>query len=162
MAAQEQQDERVIAVRHRRRALLGQHPAGDRVLAALPGLLAAQQVGEPPPGDRDQPAPRIVRQTLLRPLRGGRQQRLLHGVLGGVEVAVPAHDRTEDLRREPAQQVLDGLIRHRGQTSSSALDSAIGRTSANARSRTHSGPGQSFSRAAISVARSKLSQSTIQ
>ena len=35
-----------------------------------------------------------------------REQRLLHGVLGRVEVAVPAHERAEDLRRELAQQVL--------------------------------------------------------
>src|SRR6266516_6022511 len=34
-------------------------------------------------------------------------ERLLHGVLGGVEVAGPPHDRAEDLRRQVAQQVLD-------------------------------------------------------
>ena len=35
-----------------------------------------------------------------------RDERLLHRVLGGVEVPVPAHQRAEDLRRELAQQVL--------------------------------------------------------
>jgi hypothetical protein len=49
-----------------------------------------------------------------------------------------------------------------GQMSSSARESAIGRTSAKARARTLSGPGQLASRAVISVARSKLSHSTIQ
>ena len=38
---------------------------------------------------------------------GGGEQRLLDGVLGGVEVAVPARERAEDLRRQLAQQVLD-------------------------------------------------------
>ena len=43
-----------------------------------------------------------------RPLHRRGEQRLLHRVLGGIEVAVPAHQRAEDLRRERAQQVLGG------------------------------------------------------
>src|SRR5439155_26884529 len=42
-----------------------------------------------------------------RPVQGRREQRLLNGVLGGGEVAVPANERAEDLRRQLAQQVLD-------------------------------------------------------
>jgi hypothetical protein len=40
-------------------------------------------------------------------MRGGREQRLLDGVLGRVEVAIPANERAKDLRRQLAQQVLD-------------------------------------------------------
>ena len=42
------------------------------------------------------------------------EQRLLHGVLGGVEAPVAPDERAEHLRREPAQQVLDagGVRRH--------------------------------------------------
>ena len=67
-------------------------------------------------GDRDQPAARVVRDAVARPLRGGREQRLLHRVLGGVEVPVAAHQRAEDLRRQLAQQVLDAVAGTRGQT----------------------------------------------
>ena len=95
--------------------------------------------------------------------RGGRQQRLLDRVLGGVEVPVPPHQRAEDLRRQLAEQVLGlGLGTAHGQGSRSARDSATGRTSTKARSRMWSGPGHFDNRAAISVARSKLSQSTSQ
>ena len=67
-----------------------------------------------------------------RPLRRGGQQRLLHRVLGGVEVPVPADQRAEDLRRQLAQQVLDvgGRSRRRGrQPSRSSTPSRTGRTS---------------------------------
>jgi hypothetical protein len=43
-------------------------------------------------------------------MRGGREQRLLDGVLGGVEVAIPANERAKDLRRQIAQQVLDRVV----------------------------------------------------
>src|SRR3712207_7974804 len=46
-----------------------------------------------------------------RPLRRGREQRLLHGVLRVAEVAEAPDGRAEDLRRQLAQQVIDG--RHR-------------------------------------------------
>jgi hypothetical protein len=56
MAAQEQQDERVVGVGSRavgggRQPLAGQHLPGDGLLAALPGLLGAEQVGQPARGD---------------------------------------------------------------------------------------------------------------
>jgi hypothetical protein len=40
-------------------------------------------------------------------VRGRGKQRLLDGVLRSAEVAVPANERAEDLRRKLAQQVLD-------------------------------------------------------
>ena len=43
----------------------------------------------------------------LGPLARRRDERLLHRVLGGLEVVVAAHERAEDLRRELAQQALD-------------------------------------------------------
>ncbi len=81
---------------------------GEGVLAAAPGRLAADGVDQPPGGDRHQPAARVLRQAVGRPLGGGGQQRFLHGVLAGVEQApaVAAHQRPEGLRREFAQQTL--------------------------------------------------------
>ena len=154
MAAEEQQHEAVVGVaglgRLRR---LHRRPAGDGVLPALPGLLAAQQVGQPARGDADQPGQRVVRPPLAGPLRRGREQRLLHGVLARVEATVAAHERAEDLRREPAQQVLGYGWRNHWMSSNPP---AIGRMS------TYSPLASGFTRpAAISVARSKLAQSTI-
>src|SRR4029077_1677790 len=121
VAAQEQQDERVVGPRGRGvggrgQPLTGRDLPGGRFSPPLPGLFAAQQVGQPAGGDRDQPAARVVRDALGRPLGGGRQQRLLHRVLGGVEVPVPPHQRAEDLRRQLAEQVL-GLGTAHGQGS---------------------------------------------
>ena len=86
-----------------------------------------------------------------RPLRGGGEQRLLDGVLGGVEVAVATHERAEDLRRQPAPQVL-GAGRQRSHL---LVPDApmIGRTSTAANR-------ASGKRAAISSARSGVAQST--
>lgn len=112
--------------------------------------------------ERQDPGP--VGRLRTGPLRRGREERLLGGVLGRVDVAVAPDQRTEDLRSERAQQDLDvGADDGRGfQPSSSAWDSTMGRTSAYARSRTSAGAGICARRAAISVARSKLSHSTIQ
>ncbi len=90
---------------------------------------------------------------------------LLHRVLRQVEVTVAPDNRTEGLRRQLAQQVLGGGRRHRTiltQRLISSWDSMIGRTSATAVAATASGAGHWPSRTAIAVARSKLSQSTIQ
>jgi hypothetical protein len=40
-------------------------------------------------------------------VQGGREQRFLDHVLGGIEVARPANEQAGDLRRQLAQQVLD-------------------------------------------------------
>lgn len=50
--------------------MVGQHPSGDGVFTALASLLAAQQVGQPARGDRDQPTSRIVGDAILGPLQG--------------------------------------------------------------------------------------------
>src|SRR5260370_29496644 len=98
----------------------------------------------------------------MRPLHGGRQERLLRRVLSGVEMPVTPYHRAEDLRRQPAQQVLGLGARHGlDHSSRSAWDSAIGRTSAKAPAATSSEAGTFASRAVLCVARSKLSHSTI-
>ena len=62
---------------------------------------------------------------------GGREQRLLHGVLGDVEVSVAADHRAEDLRRQLAQQVLDRSVRPGDdQTPARRGTRRLGRTSA--------------------------------
>ena len=89
------------------RRLAGKLPTSHRILAAPTGLLAAQQIGQPTGCDGDQPAPRVVRDSVVRPLGCGRQHCLLYGVLGGVEIAVAADHGTENLRRQLTQQALE-------------------------------------------------------
>jgi hypothetical protein len=112
VAAHEQQDERVVGLARTAlvclgRAELNQRPFGDRVFPAAAGLLGTQHVGKPAGGDRDQPCLGAGGQPLSGPLHRGRQERLLRGVLGQVEVAVTPDKRAEDLRRQRAQQVPD-------------------------------------------------------
>ena len=110
-----------------------------------------------PLGGLDQPAARAGRDAVPRPVHGRREQRLLDGILGGVEVAVPAGEHAEDLRRELAQQGLDvGLARQRTPPRLTAL--ARGSAAASAKP---SGPGTAEYLAAISIARSSDSTSTI-
>jgi hypothetical protein len=75
----------------------------------VPGLLAADLVSQLPAGCLNQPAAGAGRHALGWPAHGGRDQGLLHGVLGAVEAAGAAQQHSEDLRRELAQQVLGGL-----------------------------------------------------
>ena len=104
MTAQEQHRQRVV--------LIGDVGAGRRLLdergllAAGPRRLGPQRVDQPPGGDGDQPAARIVRHALSRPLLRGRDQRLLGGVLSEVEAAVAPGDGGEDLGRELPQEPL--------------------------------------------------------
>jgi len=77
-------------------------------LASSPGVLTPQLIGQTASPDGDEPATGIVRDPRLRPLEGRREERLLHSVLGTVEVAIAAHERAEDLRRKVTQQVLGG------------------------------------------------------
>jgi len=62
------------------------------LLAAPSSLVAAQLVGQPANGDRDQPAARVLGDSLLGPLERRREQGLLDGVLSQVEVAVAANE----------------------------------------------------------------------
>ena len=145
----------------------GSHPAvrqcphGDVVLAALAGLFVAKEVGESAGGNGYEPGAWLVGHPLLGPPLGGGNEGFLHRVLGEIEVSVATHHRAEDLRRKGAKQVLDHTV-SRGVVHStrSANPSIIGRTSTYAPS-TSPGPGLFVICDAISVARSKLSHSTM-
>jgi hypothetical protein len=105
MTAQEQNGERVVLLRRLARA--ADLEEGFGLLASAPSALAPPAVDQAPRRGGHEPRPGMVGHALLRPLRRRREQRLLHGILRGVELPVPAHQRAEDLRRELAQQILD-------------------------------------------------------
>jgi hypothetical protein len=139
MSAEIEQHEGVVGILGvaPRQRLIGGRPGGtvghgaDRRCLLTPAsrALGTQHVGEAAGGHRDQPGTRIVGHPVLRPLRGCRDERLLHRVLGEVEVPEPSHDGAEHLRREPPQLLAASVIR-RGAQLSSSRDSTIGRTSA--------------------------------
>src|SRR4029450_5777146 len=104
MAAHEEHGQRVVLAGGLMR---GRLLNGNELLAVPPRLLTSPLVDQPPGRGLHEPAARFLRHAVLRPPRRGREQRLLDGVLGQVEVAVPAHERAEDLRRQLAQHVLD-------------------------------------------------------
>ena len=112
MTAQEEQGQRVVGLRRpvdigaRGNQLLRPGHRGDRVLASPPRALTAELVGQPPGRDRDQPAPRVRRYAVGRPLRRRRKQRLLYGVLTQIELPVPPSQEAQHLRREFPQQTL--------------------------------------------------------
>src|SRR5512132_1284470 len=118
----------------------------DRLLPAPASLRTAQLVDQPPRRDPDQPAAGVVRGTGHRPLLRGGEQRLLNRVLGGIEVAVPPHERAEDLRRKLAQQVPDR--RRCGHATAGASSMGLTTTSEGA---VPAGSGHSWARLAISV-----------
>lgn len=160
MAAEEEQGEGVVLARRLGRVRVPGRECRGLLLPRPPRLLAAQRVRQPPRGDPDQPAARILRHTVLRPLPGRREQRLLYGVLGGVEMAVAPDQRAEDLRRVAVQQALDaGRVPHAVQQS--AVPSWMGRITT-ARLTAPSGRGQRVTRSAISVTRSRLAHSRTQ
>ena len=115
VAAQEQEQQRVVLVggvrrrRARRRPRVG-GAARRRVLARRrASSLRSWSVSRREPTVISQPAGcRGARRSGHCTRRG--QQRLLHGVLARVEVAVAAHERAEDLRRQRPQQVLDAGV----------------------------------------------------
>ena len=109
----EQQVERVVAlgravgVGGERDLLVRRDQADDQLLAMAAGGVGPHLVGDAAGGDVDQPGARVFGHPLARPLRRGRDERLLHRVLARREVAVAAHDDAQHLRRELAQQALD-------------------------------------------------------
>src|SRR5947209_4576914 len=112
MTAHEQQDQRVVEFVRRLiggwcNVLRRDHQARDGILAALASVLRAEQIGQPPRGDRDQPAEWIVRATLGWPAGPGGDQGFLGGVFGSVEMTVPSYQPSQDPRRKLAQQVLE-------------------------------------------------------
>src|SRR5436189_3695331 len=104
MTAHEQQDQCVVLVRNLRGGRLLQHGKG---LAASSRPLTSALVDQAPRGCLNQPAAWGGRNAVSRPVRCGRDQRLLDGILGSVEVARAAYERTEDPRRQVAEHVLD-------------------------------------------------------
>src|SRR3982074_3618509 len=124
MTTEEQESQRVVAVGNLQ--LVPLRERRDRALAPLPRLIAPELVSQATGRDGDQPAAWVLRQALGGPLGGGGQQRLLYRVLARVEVPVATDEGAEDLRRELAEQVLDG--RRRAHISSPP-GSMIGRTS---------------------------------
>lgn len=90
-------------MRRRQRGMAAQEKQRQRVVLVgmpLPGALGI--------GGRLQ---RGLGHPIGRPLQRRREQRLLHGVLASVELAVLAHQRTQDLRGELPQQVCDPVFR---------------------------------------------------
>ena len=116
MAAQEEERQRVVAVgeqfriRRRRDERVGRNARRGPVLAATPRVRAPELVGEAARRHRDQPRAWLLRHPLLRPLPRGREQRFLGRILTGVELAVAAHERSEDLRCQLPQQILDARV----------------------------------------------------
>ena len=113
MAAQEQQRQRVVGGRRvvgvgsRCEVRLGWSLGRHRHLAVVAGRVTAPRVGQRRVATVISQPMGVRRDTLLRPLHRGRQQRLLQRVLAGVEVAVMADERTETRRRQTSQQGLD-------------------------------------------------------
>src|SRR5690606_15997850 len=116
--------------------------------------LSADMVLHAPRSNLDQPAAGMIRHAVLRPLHGSGEQGFLHRVFRGGEVAVAPDDGGENLWRKFAQQVHFQKDPPVGVTTS--------RTSIGMFAGFPSGPGSLEMLAAISQARSALSQSTIQ
>jgi hypothetical protein len=130
VAAAEEQEERVVA-------LLGGRGLGlgvCRLLPAVAGGLAAAGVDEPPGRDRRQPRLPVARRV-LRPHPQRLEQRLLQGVLGGVEVLAPPDQAREHPRDEGAQRALVQPPRRLGGHAASGVR---GRSHMTARTSIHS------------------------
>jgi hypothetical protein len=84
------------------------------------------------------------------PLERCREERLLHGVFRGGEVAKAADDRTENLRRELAQQILARGVHLIGRHISVGGALITSRTSMGRFNGVPPGPGAADARAAIS------------
>ena len=156
MAGHEHQRERVVVVGRRLR--VARLARCDERLAIAPRRLASGLVDHPAARHLDQPADRVVGRSLAGPLLGRSEHRLLRRVLGVGEVAESSHDRGEDLRRRFAQQVLDVS---RSAHSSDVWAPITSRTSIAVLIGFPPGPGAAEASAAISIARSNDSTSTI-
>ena len=176
MAAHDEHGEGVVRLRlaGRRRRRVAE---GDEPLAAGPGLLAPALVQEAVGRGPHEPAERVRGDAVAGPVVGRRDERLLGGVLGGVEVAAPARHCGDDPWRELPEELVHGPVgvRGRGQMAlpeavsrnasiSEAFDGAssmIRRTWIGCWVARPPGPGTAESRAAISIARASESTSTI-
>jgi hypothetical protein len=77
-------------------------------LAIRSRVVAATLIDQAATGGAGQPAARVGRDALCRPVTSRRDERFLDGVVGRVEVARAARKCAEDLWCQLAQQVLDG------------------------------------------------------
>ena len=129
VTAEQQQRQRVVVlagvreVSCRCQKLAFRRTSGDELLPVGSSPLAAPMVHQAAPRNSGQPARRVLRQPLVGPLLRCGKQRLLHCVLGGVEVAVAPHECGEHVRRTAAPDVLQA-----GHWSSLPID-MIGRSS---------------------------------
>ena len=129
VAAHEVEIERFVALVHagsvggERDLLVGGNQADHQLLAQPPRRVRPDLIGEAPRRHGDQPAFRVVGHSLRRPLHRRGEQRFLDRVLASTEVAVAAHQRAQDLRREIAQQIL-GAVVQRGITRPASSRSA--------------------------------------
>jgi hypothetical protein len=173
MAAQEQQDQRVVGLGSvRRGGWCGLE--GGRSLPVGPCGLAPSLVDESPLGGPDEPCGGPLGHAVAGPVVRGGDERLLDGVLGRIEITTPPSDDAEDLRRKIAEQVLDGrraaqarrpdvAVSSQSSIASGVLGAAsmIRRTWMGCWMGTPSSPGTADSRAAISMARASDSTSKI-
>ena len=106
-AAGRAQGERGLRGR-RQRGMAAQEQRRGRVgFTAAAGAVGAPCAGQRAAGHGQQPRPWPLWHSPARPLQRRREQRLLHGILTGINLPVPADQRGEDLRRALAQHVLD-------------------------------------------------------
>jgi hypothetical protein len=118
VAAKDQQRQRVVAltritgVGRGGDQRVGRGAGRDPTLPLRASPIGAPPVDQPPRGHGDQPPLRVVWHALGRPLPGRGEQRLLHRVLGRVEIAVPADQRGEGVWRTRAPHVLEPSRRH--------------------------------------------------
>ena len=167
MAAHKQQNQRVIWVHvHVWLDFVGKHHGlgipRDRGLPLAASNFTAHLICHPARCDLNQPAAWILGNTISRPLYERCDQRLLYSVLGRREIAKSAHDGSEHLWSEFAQQVLIERIRQGLYHGSSLAPTLIPcRTSMGIFKGNPPGPGAADQIAAISYARSVVSTSTI-
>jgi hypothetical protein len=118
VAAQKEQHQRIVAIdvaagAGRLEELRRWRTRHQPLLPAPACRLAAELIDQPPAGDRDQPALRMLRDPVLIPVDAGLEQCFLDGVLAQVQVAMAVQERPEDLRGKGPQQILDALpLRH--------------------------------------------------
>ena len=110
VAAEEQQGQGVVALA---RYAPGSTSSATATSRRGPGPVGTAGVDQPPRADPDQPRAGVVGDALVRPLARRGQERLLDGVLAPVEVAVPPHERREDVRRGLPPHVLVRLTGRR-------------------------------------------------
>ena len=106
MAAQEEQCQRVVAVRDfRQRGHF--FPRHAQLLAAAPCFVGAPHIRQTAFGDRDQPPTRVFGRTVVSPPGAGGEQRLLNGVFRIREVAIAAQQQPQNLRCQLTQELVD-------------------------------------------------------